>query len=105
MGIEKFRRRITTGSGQAFQIKKGSVSINPGSIATVATGTGAGTITGLATTDMILMHRPAGLNDDLVVSGWRITGADTVTVYLYNPTGGAIDDGALTWEYMWIDFA
>lgn len=105
MGIEKFRRRITTGDGPAFRVKRGTVSINPGSIATVSRGTGAGTVTGLATGDMILMSPPAGLNDDLVFAGARITGADTVTVYLYNPTGGAIDDGALTWDYVWFDFA
>lgn len=84
-------------------IKSGTVSIDPGSIATVTRGTGAGTITGLAAGDIVVMSPPAALNDDLVFAGARVTGADTVTVYLYNPTAGAIDDTARTWDYLWFD--
>lgn len=80
-----------------------TVSINPASIgATTRVGT-TFTVTGAATGDMILMSPPTGLNDDLLFVGAKITATDTATVYLYNPTGGGIDDGALTWEYLWLD--
>jgi hypothetical protein len=95
---------LTLGAGTALaevQWVTGSVAIDPGSIATISTGTGTGTITGLKTGDALIMMRPAALNDDLVVSGYRISAADTVLVYLYNPTGGSIDDASATWTYAW----
>ena len=49
------------------------------------------------------MTPPATLNDDLLYVGARVTADDTVTVYLYNPTGGGIDDGALDWGWLWFD--
>lgn len=85
------------------RIDTGTTSLNPGSIASVTRGTVTFTLTGAAAGDMIHMQPPATLNDDLLFVGAEVTSADTVTVYLYNPTGGAIDDGALTWRYIWID--
>jgi len=86
-----------------YGIEFGTVALNPGSISTVSRGTVTFTLTGAATTDIIIMNPPATLNDDLIFAGARVTSADTVTVYLYNPTGGSIDDGELTWSYVWID--
>lgn len=86
-----------------YGIEFGTVALNPGSISTVSRGTVTFTLTGAATTDIIIMNPPATLNDDLIFAGARVTSADTVTVYLYNPTGGSIDDGQLTWSYVWID--
>jgi hypothetical protein len=85
------------------QMKYGSVSINPASIATVSRAATTFTVTGAAVGDMLVMSPPATLNDDLIFCGAKITGANTGTMYLYNPTGGPIDDGALTWEYLWFD--
>jgi hypothetical protein len=84
-------------------IYKGTVSVNPASISTVATGKISVTITGVRAGDIIHMERPDTLNDDLIFAGARVTADDTVTLYIYNPTGGGIDDGALTWNYLWFD--
>jgi hypothetical protein len=40
------------------------------------------------------MNPPADLNDDLLFVGCAVTGTDEGTVYLYNPTGGSINDTA-----------
>lgn len=90
----------------AIEVKKivtGTVSVNPGSIGATSTGTGTGTITGLAVGDVVSLGRPVGLDDDLIFSGCRVTGVDTLTIYLYNPTAAPIDDGSLNWDYAWID--
>jgi hypothetical protein len=75
--------------------------LNPPSIATVSRGSVTFTLTGARAGDAIVVNPPAGLNDDLVFCGAAVTANDTVTVYLYNPTGGAIDDTAQTWTYIW----
>lgn len=95
---------IAIGDGDTlFGIKTGVVSLNPASIATVTRGTVTFTLAGAKTTDTIVMNPPAALNDDLIFVGASVTAADTVTVYLYNPTLGAIDDVALNWNYLLID--
>lgn len=76
----------------------GTVSVNPPSIATVSTGTIAVTIAGIGANDLVSLEPPATLNDDLIYCGHTVT-ANTVTIRLYNPTGGAIDDTAKTWTY------
>jgi hypothetical protein len=43
------------------------------------------------------------LNDDLIFAGAAVTAADTVTIYLYNPTAGSIDQASATFSYCWID--
>lgn len=94
----------TFGGGTLIKkIVSGTQSLNPGSIATVSRGTVTFTITGAAVGDTLIMQPPATLNDDLLFVGAAITSANTATVYLYNPTAGAIDDGALNWIYTWID--
>lgn len=81
-------------------LNAGSVSIDPASIASVTRGVGVATIVGVALGDVVVMIPPAALNDDLLFVGARVTAADTVNVYLYNPTGGAIDDTARSWDYL-----
>jgi len=39
----------------------------------------------------------------LIFCGAAISAADTVSIYLYNPTGSAINDTARTFSYVWID--
>lgn len=110
MGYTRLTRgRVLIGgfnSGSGSDVKKvatGAVSLDPGSIATVTRGTVTFTLTGAAAGDAVIMVPPATLNDDLLFVGARVTAADTVTVYLYNPTAGAIDDGPLSWTYLFFD--
>lgn len=81
----------------------GSVAANPASIAAQTRGSVDVTITGVAVGDFVTMTPPDGLNTGLVYAGCRVTAADTVRIYLGNITGVAIDDGSLTWAYMWLD--
>jgi len=94
---------VVGSANTVYKIDFGTTSLNPASIpATTRAGT-TFTLTGAAVTDAIVLNPPADLNDDLIFVGATVTAADTVTVYLYNPTAGAIDDSARTWSYLWID--
>lgn len=79
---------------------KGSVaSSNPASIAAGGVGTATLTVTGVAAADIVMAH-PRDLANGLVVESYDASGTDTITVRLFNPTAGAIDDVAQTWEYV-----
>jgi hypothetical protein len=84
-------------------IRAGTVTIDPGSIATVTRGAATATLAGAAAGDVIVLVPPASLNDDLIFCGAAVTGTDQITAYLYNPTGGAIDDTARVWSYLLFD--
>lgn len=77
----------------------GTVSVNPGNITATTRGSVNVTITGLDTNDRILLQPPSGLNSGLLYCGVDVTASNTVTIYLYNSTGGGIDDSANTWKY------
>src|SRR5262245_46499287 len=80
------------GGARVRKILSGSTAVNPGSIGATSTGTGTLTLTGIAAGDHITLLRPAGLHDDLIYSGHRISAANTVLIYFYDPTAGSIDD-------------
>lgn len=86
-------------------IKTGTVTINPANLGAETRGATAATIPGAAVGDIILLNLPSGpaLNDDLIFVGADVGGADTIRIFLYNPTAGAIDDGATTWTYLFLD--
>lgn len=90
------------GEGTEFKkIESGSANVNPGAIAATSRGTATFALAGAAVGDTVCLTPPAGLHDDLLFVGARVTGANTVTVYLYNPTGASIDDASLAWDYLW----
>jgi len=96
--------RVTIGGGDPIKkVVTGTTALNPGSINSVTRGTVTFTLTGAAAGDLIHMQPPSALDDDLIFVGAEVTSANTVTVYLYNPTGGAIDDASRTWRYIWVD--
>lgn len=94
---------VGSGGTTVRLFKSGTFTADPGSIPATSTGTVDVTISGLSVGDMVILMRPNGLNDGLIYSGCRVQTTDTLRIYLYNPTAGAIDDGSLTWEYLWID--
>lgn len=94
---------VGTGGDTPKKFDTGTTSLDFASIAATTRGSVTFTLTGAAAGDMIHMQPPAGLEDDLLFVGAEVTGANTVTVYLYNPTAGAIDPAAATWRYIWID--
>lgn len=85
------------------EVAYGTVALNPASLATATRAAETVTVTGAEVGDLIVMYPPATLNDDLIFCGAAVTADDTVTIYLYNPTGGAIDDTEKSWTYVWVD--
>ncbi len=81
----------------------GTASVDPASINATTRGSVTFTLTGAKTTDIIIVNPPADLNDDLLFVGAAISAADTVSIYLYNPTGSAINETSRTFSYVWID--
>lgn len=81
----------------------GTVSVNPGSIATIVRGSVDVTVAGISIGDMVTFHPPDALNTGLAYAGCRITADNTVRLYLVNVTAGALDDTARTWDYEWWD--
>jgi len=86
-----------------YGIEFGTVAIDPASIAATSRGATTFTLTGAKTTDIIIVNPPSGLNDDLLFVGAAVTAANTVSIYLYNPTASAIDQAEATFSYCWID--
>jgi hypothetical protein len=86
-----------------YGIEFGTVAIDPANLNATTRGATTFTLTGAATTDIIIVNPPADLNDDLIFAGAAVTAADTVTIYIYNPTAGAIDQASATFSYCWID--
>ncbi|NDD26213.1 MAG: hypothetical protein EB103_05015 [Actinobacteria bacterium] len=86
-----------------YGIEFGTVEIDPAAINATTRGGTTFTLTGAATTDIIIVNPPSTLNDDLIFCGAAVTAANTVTVYLYNPTAGSINQAAATFSYCWID--
>lgn len=77
----------------------GTVSVNPPSIAGGAEADVSVTITGAAAGDVVVLQPPAALTAGLYIVGVAVTATNTVTLRLYNVTGGAIDEAAATWNY------
>lgn len=92
-----------TGSA-IYDVISGTISVNPGSIGATTRGSVNVTLTGVNTEDRLVLHPPSTLNAGLLYVGHDITASNTVTIYLYNTTGGSIDDGALTWKYVRFNF-
>lgn len=95
-----------TQSGQAITyVKSGTVSVNPASLATLASSETSVTISGAAVGDIVIMNVPASLETGLAFSGARVSATDTVLVRLTNVTAGSVDGAALNWTYSIIRIA
>ena len=86
-----------------YGIEFGTVAIDPANLNATSRGATTFTLTGAKTTDIIIVNPPATLNDDLIFAGAAVTADDTVTIYIYNPTAGSIDQASATFSYCWID--
>ncbi|OPG13628.1 hypothetical protein [Microbispora sp. GKU 823] len=74
-----------------------SADLDFASIAAGAVGTASVTVTGAKVGDVVALGAPSGVNASLIWSGY-VSAANTVTIRLYNPTGGAIDPASATWK-------
>ena len=86
------------------QVKTGSVAVNPGSIGASTKGSVKVTITGILPGDQVLLDVPSGLNSGLLYVGHCIVSSNTLRIYLYNTTGGAIDDASFNWNDSWLSY-
>ena len=95
---------VGTGGSDIYKIVSGTVSADPGNIDANTRGSVNVTVTGVNTSDRIFLNPPSGLNSGLLYCGCDVTASNTLTIYLYNTTGGAINDGAQTWKYTYLIF-
>ena len=96
--------KVGTDGTNLYKIVSGTISVDPGNIVAGAKGSVIVTITGLAATDRVILHPPTGLNSGLLYCGCDVASTNNLTIYLYNATGSAINDGANTWKYSYLDF-
>jgi hypothetical protein len=75
----------------------GSASLDFGSIATTATAELTITVLGAAAGDVVAVGPPSDLDAGLLATAY-VSAANTVTVRLYNSTGGAIDPADSVWN-------
>lgn len=97
---------LTVGSGgsKIKKIKKGSVTVNPASIAAGAVGETTVTITGVQVGDLVQLIPPTTLEAGLVIGQPFVSAADTVKFRMINGTGGAVDAASGSWTYVWVSF-
>jgi len=79
---------------------KGTVSVDPPSIAAGAAVNVDVTISGLTTDHVVLLQIPAALEAGLVYGGCVVTAANTLRIRLANVTAAAIDGVARDWKYV-----
>lgn len=88
--------------GQGVLIK-GTVTVAPAQINTVAVGETSITIAGAVLGDSVVLNpQAAGLQAGLVVCDCRVSEENTVKVRIYNSTGGSLTPTSGTWEYLLI---
>ena len=81
-------------------ILKGTIAVDPVSLAANSSAETELTIAGAASGDIIVFNVPASLEAGLAFSGARVSAADTVQLRLSNVTGIAVDGASRTWSYM-----
>ena len=87
-----------TGAKLWNNIRVGTVSVDPPSIAATTSATFTVTLTA-ASTDKIILISPSTIEAGLIFQGANITATDTVTIRMYDYTTGPIDGVASTWAY------
>ncbi len=78
----------------------GTVAVNPAEIAAGVKGGTAVTVTGAVAGDVVVANPPAALEAGLVPAGAYVSGADEVTIVLFNPTGAPVDGISRNWTYL-----
>jgi hypothetical protein len=86
------------GPARGNHILRGTVAVDPASIAAGAAGSTVITIAGVKSTDIVVLEPPAALEAGLYPKG-VIPGNGSVTLILGNPTAGAVDGASRTWTY------
>ncbi len=100
-----FKYLAVGGGDIIYKIRKATVSVNPADLATLTKAGTAVTVAGVAAGDIVLATPPATLEDDLIPAGAIVTGANEVTLYLYNASAGSVNGAALNWVLTIIEFS
>jgi len=79
------------------QIRVYSQTITPASVAAATVAEQTFTVTGLATTDKVMVN-PAATGNATGIAGARVSAANTLAVAFVNPTAGALVPGAGTYN-------
>jgi hypothetical protein len=93
----------TKGGSLIKKIKYGSVSVDPASITNATSLETPVTITGVAVGDVVMFFVPASLETGLVLSGSRVSAANTVQLRLSCIAAAPVDGANRTWEFLWFD--
>jgi len=93
--------RIGSAGTHLSRVVKGTVAINPASIAAGTVVTQTFTLAGAAVGDSLILNIPAaGLTAGLLVLQARVSAADTISVVFYNSVGAPVDEASADWTYM-----
>jgi hypothetical protein len=104
-GPIKSTNGIEVGSSgtQITTILKGSVAVNPASLADGAEADTSITITGAVVGDIVVLNPPTdALDAGIIVGQAHVSAADTVKVRIHNNSGGTVDVASGTWYYLLI---
>lgn len=101
MAGSHFRGGIAAGSDatELTNIKVYSPSITPASVAAATIAEQTFTVTGLTTTDKVIVNPPAIANAT-GIAGARVSAADTLAIRFVNPTAGALVPTAGTYTVL-----
>lgn len=92
--------RIGTGGTTLTKMVKGTVTVNPASVAANSVSTQTFTLTGAMVGDSLQLNPPAaGLTTGLVVLPSWVSAADTVSIVFQNTTASPIDEPSGSWTY------
>lgn len=93
---------VAIGNLKGADIEMGTFSVNPTSIAALAQGTVAVTVTGARSGDIVFVT-PQNITAKLVAVAASVTASDEVTVRLQNiDDTNAVDGASTTWNYILI---
>lgn len=82
------------------QTLSGTVTVNPGNHTAVTSVNTDVTVTGLATTDVVMVVPPVTLEAGIAVQGAYVSSTDTLRIRTTNASAGAIDPASATWTWV-----
>jgi hypothetical protein len=91
---------LKTGGGTPItKIVKGTVAIDPASVAANAVADQTFTLTGAVVGDTLILNPPSGINAGLAVLEYYVSAANQITIRFHNTTGSPIDQASGNWTY------
>lgn len=96
-----FRYVAIGGGSTIYKMKAYTAAVDPADLASLTKAGTAVTVAGVHAGDIVVAVPPAALEDDLIPAGAIASGTDTVTLYLYNASAGAVNGASLTWTF-WV---